>query len=298
MKLKVAVFVLLCIVLFANGCANRTGSGSTDKYVKESVPMTTYGREWILEHDSFARRMTEDDFNWFYFYADYALKGEEVSAYFHKPEEYRADNGSFINPSTNAMNPEWECNALVKAEEVADAVIPKEIMDEMSTMELLKTAVVEKAIVVQPFMGMYYEPYYINGLSRSSTYREFLSRDDYAQTLYEFYMSIDPEEYIGNDFRENRDDMQLYSKTFIKMCGIQFIEVTMATDEFYDSLTDVGRKNIVKKSREIDKYLADNAHCDIYQVMWSAYSESGYSAFESVVSEYDVTPKWKMYLEK
>lgn len=293
---KIAALLLICITV--TGCAGKRENVTIENYVSENVPMSTYGKEWILEHESNASDLTEDEFNVMYYYADYALDRKQFEAYFHKPEEYRDKNGNFVNPSSNAMSSDWKNIGAVSAEEVADEIIPKEIMDKMTTMELLQTAILEKSIVIQPDAGMYYEPYYLEGLSRSSTYREFLSRDDYAQTLYEFYMSIDPEEYIGTDFRKQAADMRSNSKSFVKISGIQFIEVTMATDEFYESLTKAGRQNIIKKSQEISGYISENDVCNTCASMWSCYSKSGYNAFEATVKKYDVTPKWKSFMEE
>ena len=102
---------------------------------------------------------------------------------------------------------------------------------------------------------MYYLPNYLSALGKSTAYREFLSRDDFASVLYDYYMSINPSEYIGDDFRESDSDTILHSKSYVRSCSIFFNEVTMATDDFYDNLTEDERANVVKKSVEISDYI-------------------------------------------
>lgn len=297
-KTKLAVIIGLSVCMLVSGCARHgsVATGSTTPSQTAGTPMTTYNREWIEKN--VLTSDNKDEIDAWYFYADYIKDTPEFKAGAHKASEYWDADGNFVNPAKTAMDADWVCIPTgVGRDEVIDAAIPQEVMDKMTTKQLLETASEEKAIIAHTGKEMYYLPNYLSALGKSTAYREFLSRDDFASVLYDYYMSINPSEYIGDDFRESDSDTILHSKSYVRSCSIFFNEVTMATDDFYDNLTEDERANVVKKSVEISDYIKKHdVTKSLFGVAWSAYSESGYSAFDSTVRKYDISPKWKAYM--
>ena len=225
---------------------------------------------------------------------------DEYKEYFHEASEYWDDDGNFVYPGKTADDPEFH-PGMRFIKYVADATMPQEVMDKLDTRKLLEIANNEKCVVSAADEGCW-DVGYINVISVSAAYREFLKRDDYPQAIYEFYVSINPEEYIGKmslGSESTDEDIHVIARYNI----VSISEVTLATDKVYDALDDSQRDAVIDKKNEIEQYMNEMDYYSRGLVAWDWYYDVDgkmvltNTAFDTVIGA-GVSSKWSAYIKE
>lgn len=305
-----SVFILVSLL---SGCVKRETQQSGEasaiqetEYIIDTLELPTeyeentskykaYTCEWYLERHPYDDESHPDLLISFGLTDWIQENKDEFEEYLHDASEYWDEDGNFVYPSKDAFETGWIRHDIINDTDAADAIIPQEVMDKLDTAKLLEIANNEKIITTQPMMNnAAFDLGYMWGLGASAAYSEFLSRDDYPQVLYDYYISIEPEEYIGNDFEP---PAPYNSITNIRVGAIMFNETTLVTDDVFDALSDEQKRNILAKKDEISKYIQDNADISYSSLMcWAVNSESGFSTFDAMINN-GISPKWRAFVK-
>ena len=296
----------LVMGLLAAGCTRSAGTqAGADSADAETQPETAayepYTWEWLAERYPIPYAdYTEEEIFKVTNLCGWLKTQEEYSEYFHEASEYWDEEGNFTYPGSTAEDPDFipeSCHNNY----IADATMPQEVMDKLSTRELLDIANNERA-VVRAATRACWDVGYLDVLSVSASYREFLKRDDYPQVIYEFYTSIEPEEYVGTDkYNPEMGNIKELYKVEIKDSIISVSEVTLVTDRVFDALDDSQRRKVIAKNEEIKEYMDEIGYSMIFTA-WKWYEPDGAlkyedSTFDVVIGD-GVSPKWSAYVQQ
>lgn len=321
MKCKKTLFILVLIVcVLIVGCTkseetktqsagnqqNDIGATQSEENTAEETetePQTEadkyepYTWEWLAERESRFLDLDDDEVNQLVNFCEWLKEQEEYQEYFHNEDEYWDSEGNFVYPDDvdTIYDSEWVWGGVWQANAtIAAATMPQKVMDELSTDKLLEIANSEKAVASAAVEGRWDEEYTINVVYRSAAYREFLKRDDYPQAVYEYYVSIEPEEYFGTEF----DVMGMMPK---KAAIVSVTEVTIVTDKVFEALDEQQRLDIIAKKEEIREYLYE-INPDYNFVEWDWYSTEDLNVhyfpttFDTVIAA-GVSPEWTAYVQ-